>query len=75
MLPVLCVGPTARYLTSIEGHSLRLLGNDAEKNEDLARDWRKLYHESIRYEGDDVKEDDVAATSHHLGAVKTPKEF
>jgi len=55
---------------------LRLPRNGAEKNEDLARNWRKLWHKNIRYnEGDEVKEDDVAATSHHLGAMKTPKEF
>jgi len=54
----------------------RLPGKNAEKNEDLRRDWRKLYNERVRYyEGEDVKEDDVAATSHHLAAVKTRQEF
>jgi hypothetical protein len=55
---------------------MRLPGNNAEKNEDLARNWRKFYSERIRYnEGDDVKDDDVAATSHHLGTLKTHQEF
>jgi len=64
------------YLTFAGDHSLRLPGNNAEKNEDLARDRRKFYNERVvYYEDDDVEEDDVAATSHHLGARKTPKEF
>jgi hypothetical protein len=59
------------YLTFAGDHSLRLPGNNAEKNEDLARDRRKFYSERVVYYADD----DVAATSHLLDSRKTLKEF